>query len=60
MSAVPADVPLTLEALRERTASGEHFRYLYFWGHRPRTDGRASAACFSQWYDAPFVVCGRR
>lgn len=60
MSAGPADVPLTLEALRERAASGERFRYLYFWGHRPRADGRASAACFSQWYDAPFVIDGRR
>lgn len=55
-----ADAPLTLEALCERAASGERFGYLYFWGHRPRADGRATAACFSQWYDTPFVVDGQR
>lgn len=60
MSTGCADAPLTLEALRDRAASGERFSYLCFWGHRPRADGRASAACFSQWYDAPFVVEDQR
>ncbi|MFW2177578.1 MULTISPECIES: NADAR family protein [unclassified Moraxella] len=31
-------------------------KYLYFWGHTPRADGQVSNACFSQWYDSPFVV----
>lgn len=49
-------LPLSLEALRARVAGGERFRYLLFWGHRPRADGTLSAACFSQWYAAPFEV----
>lgn len=31
-------------------------KYLYFWGHTPRADGQVSNVCFSQWYNAPFVV----
>lgn len=45
-----------MEALLARVAAGECFRYLYFWGHRPRADGAASAACFSQWYASAFVI----
>jgi ribA/ribD-fused uncharacterized protein len=44
------------EALRARVAAGERFRYLCFWGHHPRADGALSAACFSQWYAAAFVI----
>jgi hypothetical protein len=56
VSALPADV----DALRARVAAGEAFRYLCFWGHRGRADGAPSAACFSQWFPAPFVVDGVR
>ncbi len=48
--------PLSLDALHARVVAGERFRYLLFWGHRPRADGTLSAACFSQWYAAPFEV----
>jgi ribA/ribD-fused uncharacterized protein len=51
---------MTLETLRRRSAAGERFRFLYFWGHRPRADGGASAACFSQWFASPFVLEGVR
>lgn len=34
--------------------------YLYFWGHRPRPDGRIGKSCLSQWWPAPFTVDGRR
>lgn len=47
---------MTLETLRGRTAAGERFRFLCFWGHRPRADGAPSASCFSQWFASPFVV----
>jgi ribA/ribD-fused uncharacterized protein len=59
----PADraaSPLSLDALHARVAAGEHFRYLLFWGHRPRADGGISVACFSQWYATPFEVDGVR
>lgn len=54
------ETPLSVEALLERASAGERLRYLCFWGHRPRADGIVSAACFSQWYDAPFHVDGLR
>lgn len=31
-------------------------KYLYFWGHTPKTTGKIDHACLSQWYLAPFVV----
>jgi ribA/ribD-fused uncharacterized protein len=52
--------PTDVDALRARVAAGEPFRYLYFWGHRPRADGAPSASCFSQWFASPFVVDGVR
>lgn len=51
---------MDLVSLRARVAAGERFRYLCFWGHRPRADRAPSAACFSQWYAAPFAVDGVR
>ncbi|QKW09482.1 NADAR family protein [Streptomyces sp. NA04227] len=48
--------------LRERLAgsvrAGADVRYLHFWGHRPRPDGRIGAGCLSQWWPAPFTVDG--
>lgn len=38
----------------------KNLKFLYFWGHTPRADGQVSNACFSQWYDSPFVVDGVR
>jgi hypothetical protein len=49
-------LPVDVDALRARVAGGETFRYLCFWGHRGRADGAPSAACFSQWFPAPFTV----
>jgi ribA/ribD-fused uncharacterized protein len=46
-----------LAELRSRFNAGEKFRYLFFWGHQPAKSG-ITAACFSQWYSAPFVVNG--
>ncbi|MFD7707623.1 NADAR family protein [Streptomyces sp. NPDC059785] len=37
---------------------GERIKYLYFWGHRPRPDGRIGASCLSQWWPSPFTVDG--
>jgi ribA/ribD-fused uncharacterized protein len=46
-----------LEEHRSRFNAGEKFRYLFFWGHQPASSG-VTAACFSQWYQAPFVADG--
>ncbi|WKX72874.1 NADAR family protein [Streptomyces sp. XD-27] len=44
--------------LVERTARGERFRYVWFWGHQPPKGGGVGAGCFSQWWPAPFTVDG--
>ncbi|MGW0733490.1 NADAR family protein [Streptomyces sp. NPDC002851] len=43
-----------------RAERGERLKYLYFWGHAPRKDGRIGASCLSQWWEAPFTVNGVR
>lgn len=52
----PPDRDDLLAAVR----SGFEPRYLFFWGHRPSKDGRPSKSCFSQWFDAAFVLAGTR
>lgn len=48
-----------LADLRSRFNAGEKLKYVFFWGHQPGKSG-ITAACFSQWYSAPFVVGGQR
>ncbi|MEU0052034.1 NADAR family protein [Streptomyces sp. NPDC006184] len=47
-----------LEALIREVRAGSRIKYLHFWGHRPRPDGRIGASCLSQWWPSPFVVDG--
>ncbi|MFF6998097.1 NADAR family protein [Streptomyces sp. NPDC008313] len=47
-----------LQALTRQVRAGARIRYLYFWGHRPRPDGRVGASCLSQWWPSPFTVDG--
>lgn len=44
--------------LVSRAAGGDRVKYLLFWGHRPRPDGRIGASCLSQWWPSPFTVDG--
>jgi ribA/ribD-fused uncharacterized protein len=46
------------DALVSAVRSGARVKYLHFWGHRPRADGRVGASCLSQWWPSPFVVDG--
>ncbi len=46
-----------LRTLRVHFNSGEPLDFIFFWGHQPSKKG-VSASCFSQWYEAPFVVDG--
>ncbi|NWC00542.1 NADAR family protein [Pseudomonas gingeri] len=48
-----------LEDLRTRFNSGEALDYLFFWGHQRSKKG-ITASCFSQWYNAEFIVEGQR
>jgi ribA/ribD-fused uncharacterized protein len=47
-----------MDDLLARTGCGKKVKYLHFWGHRPRPDGRIGASCLSQWWPAPFTVNG--
>ncbi|MFF3486422.1 NADAR family protein [Streptomyces sp. NPDC002701] len=46
------------EALVSAVRAGAKIKYLYFWGHRPRPDGRIGASCLSQWWPSPFTADG--
>ena len=48
-----------LADLQARHNTGERLKYIYFWGHQPEKTG-VTAACFSQWYEAPFVINDER
>ncbi|QHF50091.1 NADAR family protein [Pseudomonas sp. S49] len=48
-----------LEDLRARFNAGEPLDFTFFWGHQ-RSKGAVTASCFSQWYEAEFVVEGQR
>ncbi|MFH8365297.1 NADAR family protein [Streptomyces sp. NPDC018031] len=54
------DGPRSVTELVTRVAGGERFRYVWFWGHRPRPDGAVGHGCFSQWWPAPFTADGVR
>ncbi|GHD43687.1 hypothetical protein GCM10010335_47570 [Streptomyces galbus] len=67
MSVVPATLTCmvndtgridTRESLIRALRAGSTVKYLYFWGHRPRPDGRVGPSCLSQWWPSPFVVDG--
>ncbi|MGW5125403.1 NADAR family protein [Streptomyces sp. NPDC004069] len=44
------------QALTREVRAGTRVRYLHFWGHRPRPDGRVGPSCLSQWWPSPFTV----
>ncbi|MGW5662065.1 NADAR family protein [Streptomyces sp. NPDC003758] len=46
------------DALIREVRAGARIKYLHFWGHRPRGDGRIGASCLSQWWPSPFTVDG--
>ncbi|MFI9343729.1 NADAR family protein [Streptomyces sp. NPDC052773] len=46
------------DALVKQVRAGSRVKYLHFWGHRPRPDGRIGASCLSQWWPSPFTVDG--
>ncbi|MZD07103.1 DUF1768 domain-containing protein [Streptomyces sp. SID5785] len=46
------------ESLVSALAAGARVKYLHFWGHTPRADGRLGASCLSQWWPSPFTVDG--
>jgi len=47
-----------LEDLRSRFNAGDRPQFIFFWGHRASKNG-VTTSCFSQWYNASFVVDGQ-
>jgi len=49
---------MNVETVIRRYMSGEHLKFLFFWGHSTLSM-KISKACLSQWYDKyPFIVDG--
>ncbi len=48
-----------MEGLAARSAEGETFSYLFFWGHRAR-EGVVTKSCLSNWWPAAFELDGER
>ncbi|WP_443061435.1 NADAR family protein [Streptomyces sp. NBC_00414] len=46
------------DTLISAVRAGAKVKYLHFWGHRPRPDGRIGSSCLSQWWPSPFTVDG--
>lgn len=44
------------EKIIARLESGENLKYLFFWGHK-KSD-TVTKSCFSQWYEAIFIIDG--
>ncbi|WP_028549680.1 NADAR family protein [Paenibacillus sp. UNC451MF] len=47
-----------IEDLRNAYRKGKTFKFVFFWGHTPPTDGSVDKSCFSQWWMSPFVADG--
>ncbi|GAO44613.1 NADAR family protein [Flavihumibacter petaseus] len=39
-------------------ANGEAVSFFFFWGHTAKANEKAGKACFSQWFESPFMVDG--
>lgn len=48
----------TLEALRQEYQKGNRYKFLFFWGHTPSSDGSIGPSCLSQWWMQRFEVNG--
>ncbi|MFJ5839590.1 NADAR family protein [Streptomyces shenzhenensis] len=46
----------SVETLIREVRAGARVKFLTFWGHRPRSDGRVGTSCLSQWWPSPFAV----
>lgn len=53
-----ADTVTDVATLVRRIEAGDRYKFVYFWGHRPRSDGVLGPTCLSQWYASPFETDG--
>ena len=45
-----------LQWLTDKFDSGEALKFLFFWGHSNKQNSETGPACFSQWFELPFIV----
>lgn len=38
----------SLEDLKKAYSKGQHYKFLFFWGHTPDSGGRITETCLSQ------------
>ena len=48
----------SLEDLKKAYNKGQHYKFLFFWGHTPDSSGRITETCLSQWWSCRFAVDG--
>lgn len=49
----------SMDTLLEMYRQGTPIKYVFFWGHRPESDGRITESCLSQWWNCSFQVKNR-
>lgn len=47
-----------MEYVMNEYSKQQNLKYLFFWGHKPSTDGNITKSCLSQWYDCYFTING--
>lgn len=47
-----------VESLVGEVNAGYRPKFLFFWGHHPRRDGRIGRGCLSQWWSSPLEIEG--
>ena len=45
-----------INELKEQVARGERLKYLFFWGHRQKSEQTVDKSCFSQWFPVGFIL----
>ena len=45
-----------INELKEQTQKGKKFKYLFFWGHRQKSEQVIDKSCFSQWFPKGFSI----
>ena len=53
-------MPYSLAWLLAQVEKKSKVKFLFFWGHQKSRSGEVTAACFSQWWGAAFLVDGVR
>ena len=47
-----------VDSLIREVKAGYRPKFLFFWGHHPRRDGRIGKGCLSQWWSSPLEIDG--